>query len=46
MTQPTSASDVARLLETIASGWNAGSGATYASAFSEDADFINVMGLE
>jgi uncharacterized protein (TIGR02246 family) len=45
MTQPTSASDVTRLLEVITSGWNAASGTTFASAFSEDADFINIMGL-
>ena len=45
MTQPTSAPDVTRLLEIIASGWNAASGTTLASAFADEADFVNIMGL-
>ena len=45
MTRPTSAADVTRLLDIIASGWNAGSGTTFASAFADEADFINIMGL-
>jgi uncharacterized protein (TIGR02246 family) len=45
MTPETPATEVARLLETLARGWNAGSGATYASAFAEDADFINIIGM-
>jgi uncharacterized protein (TIGR02246 family) len=36
---------VTGLLDTFAQGWNAASGATLASAFAADADFINVMGL-
>ena len=36
---------VTGLLETFAQGWNAASGATLASVFAADADFINVMGL-
>src|SRR5258707_15302522 len=45
MTEPTSAPDVTRLLEIIASGWNAASGTALASAFADEADFINIMGL-
>jgi uncharacterized protein (TIGR02246 family) len=45
MTQPTTASDVTRLLEIIATGWNAASGTAFASAFADEADFINIMGL-
>jgi uncharacterized protein (TIGR02246 family) len=47
MTSPTATdtAEVTRLLETIASGWNAASGAAYASAFADDADFINIIGM-
>jgi uncharacterized protein (TIGR02246 family) len=45
MTQKTSATEVTSLLDIIASGWNAASGATLASAFGDEADFINIMGL-
>lgn len=45
MTEPTPATDLTRLLDIFASGWNAASGTTLASAFADDADFLNVMGL-
>src|SRR5262245_54777068 len=46
MTQPSTATaDVTRLLETLALGWNAASGETYASVFAADADFINILGM-
>ena len=45
MTPQTDATEVTRLLETLARGWNTASGATYASAFAGDADFINILGM-
>jgi uncharacterized protein (TIGR02246 family) len=36
---------ISGLLDTFAEGWNAGSGASLARVFAEDADFTNVMGL-
>jgi len=42
MTQP--AADVTRLLDIIASGWNAASGTALASALADEADFIKHHG--
>jgi uncharacterized protein (TIGR02246 family) len=41
----TDEAELAGLLETFTTGWNAGSGDALARAFAEDADFTNVMGL-